>query len=173
LAALVRAGCRVVGQRWTAIRERDGQLEMLHLPGMVERPASPRMRLTGSVDANATWTDLADEHYGCEVERHACEGVFVIQRGRRPSAHLRQLGDDAVSAIRAAWPIQELHPLRRHGQLPAKLAAKCAAYEVALSRDPQDLLGLMTTLPQRGMGIHFGPTVKKLAAVGQRRALAV
>lgn len=153
LTALVRAGYRVIGQRWSALRERDGRIEMLHLPGMVERPISPRMRLPGERDATPTWTDLAHEHCGCELSHGTCDGVFVIARGRRPTAHLRRVGDSALDVIRSGWPIEELHPLRRHGQLPAKLAARCTCYEVALSRDPNDLLGLMAALPERGTGI--------------------
>ncbi len=169
LTALVRAGCRVVGQRWTALRERDGQIEMLHLPGMLERPLSPRMRLATS-DLSPTWIDLAREHCGCEVAQSPCDGVFVIARGRRPTAHLRQLNDEAQSAVRGGWPIEELHPLRRHGQLPAKLAARCACYEVALSRDADDLLRLMSALPPRGTGITL-PKRQPIAI--ERTAMAV
>jgi hypothetical protein len=164
LSALVRAGWRVIGQRWTALRERDGNVEMLHLPGLIERPVSPRMRLTTSAaePSSSAWMDLAHDHCGCELSRGTCDGVFVISRGRRPTAHLRQLHEDALDAIRAGWPIEELHPLRRYGQLPAKLASKCAAYEVALSRDPHDLLALMGALPQRGTGITVTTYVKRL-----------
>jgi hypothetical protein len=172
LSALVRAGCRVVGQRWTALRERDGRIEMLHLPGLVERPASPRTQRESPTSAATTWTDLAHEHYGCEVTQHACDGVFVIQRGRRPNAHLRQLTDDALDVIRAGWPIEELHPLRRHGQLPAKLAGKVPAYEIALSREPNDLLALLSALPQRGMGIHVTTAVKRPPLMLQRTVAA-
>jgi hypothetical protein len=172
LTALVRAGYRVVGQRWTALRERDGRIEMLHLPGMLERPVSPRMRLATS-DLSPTWIDLAREHCGCEVAQGACDGVFVVARGRRPTAHLRQLRDEALDAVRGGWPIEELHPLRRHGQLPAKLAAKCACYEVALSRDPSDLLDLMSALPQRGTGITVTTTIKRPPVSAERRAIAV
>ncbi len=168
LTALVRAGCRVVGQRWTAVRERDGRMEMLHVPGMLERPVSPRMRLATS-DLSPTWIDLAREHCGCEVSRATCDAVFVVARGRRPPGPLRQLTGGALDVVRAGWPIEELHPLRRHGQLPAKLAAKCACYEVALSRDPNDLLGLMDALPQRGTGIT--PAAPKRPPLMLERAL--
>lgn len=170
LSTLVRAGYRVIGQRWTALREREGRVEMLHLPGVVERPVPPQMRLVGARAATATWGDLAHEHCGCEVSAGMCASVFVIARGRRPKAHLRQLGGDALEAIRAGWPIEELHPLRRHGQLPAKLAAKCACYEVGLSRDPNDLLRLMAALPQRGTGITL-PAPKRPPLMLERMAV--
>ena len=172
LMVLVRAGCRVIGQRWTALREQDGKLEMLHLPGLVDRSATPYMRLASpGQDAPTAWCDLAHDHYGCELSRGACDAVFVIARGRRPQARLRALRENAAEAIRAGWPIEELHPLRRHGQLPAKLAAKCAAYEVELSRDPHDLLRLMNALPQRGTGISV--SINRAVVPPARRAVAV
>ncbi|MGB7161107.1 MAG: hypothetical protein WBD40_23810 [Tepidisphaeraceae bacterium] len=180
LSTLVRAGCRVVGQRWTALREWGGHVEMLHLPGVIERPLSPRMRLAGAMTTTApmkttaptdTWVDLAREHCGTELSHAPCTGVFVISPGRRPAAHLRPLGADAVSVLRGGWPIEELHPLRRHGQLPARLASRCACYEAALSRDPHELLGLMNALPQRGTGI--GVTINRDALGKRRTAVAV
>jgi hypothetical protein len=157
LTSLVRAGCRVVGQRWTALREQDGRVEMLHLPGVVDRACSPHVRLMGGASAtpatSSAWMDLSRAHLNCEQRRATCDGVFVVARGRRPAVHLRPLNGDAQGAIRAAWPISELHPLRRHGQLPAKLATKSACYDVALSRDPDDIVGLLGALPARGTGI--------------------
>ena len=162
LGAVVRAGGRGVGQRWTVLRERDGRVEMLHMPGMIERPVSPRMRLAiPSVTHN--WFDLTREHCGAELSAAPCTGVFVIAHGRRPSAQLRELKADALDVLRGGWPIEELHPLRRRGQLSARLATRCACYEVALSRDPHDLLMLMNTLPQRGTGIHLTLPVRSNA----------
>jgi hypothetical protein len=171
LTALVRAGCRVIGQRWTALRERDGTIEMLHLPGLVDRACSPHVRRMTGGPATSAWVDLAHEHLGCEQAHATCDGVFVIARGRHPAAHLRQLHGDALDAVRAGWPIAELHPLRRHGQFPAKLASKCACYEVALSRDPNDLLGLLRALPARGTGIKVTTFVTGNAPVRPTRPL--
>jgi hypothetical protein len=171
LTSLVRAGCRVVGQRWTALREQDGRVEMLHLPGVVDRACSPHVRLMGcAAPANSAWVDLSRQHLTCEQRRATCDGVFVIARGRRPAVHLRPLNGDAQGAISAAWPIAELHPLRRHGQLPAKLAATCACYDVALSRDPDDVVGLLGALPARGTGITLTTYVKGHAGRGPQRA---
>ena len=174
LSALVRAGYRIVGQRWTALREREGRIDMLHMPGLVERPVPPHMRMVGSRDVapmTATWVDLAQEHCGCEASSATCEAVFVVARGRRPSAHVRQLHEDTADALRAGWPIEELHPLRRHGQLPAKLAAKCACYDVGLSRDPSDVLRMMAALPQRATGITVA-VPKRPPLMLQRAAVA-
>jgi len=165
LTSLVRAGCRVVGQRWTALREQDGRVEMLHLPGVIDRALSPHVRLMGGGSGatpatSSAWMDLSRAHLNCEQRRATCDGVFVIARGRRPAVHLRPLNGDSLDAIRAAWPIAELHPMRRHGQLPAKLAATCACYDIALSRDPDDVVGLLGALPARGTGITVTTYVK-------------
>jgi hypothetical protein len=53
---------------------------------------------------------------------------------------------DTVAALRAAWPIIELHPQRRPGPLPARLAKRCACHQVSLSRRPDDLLELISNL---------------------------
>jgi len=181
LASMVRAGCRVVGQRWTALREWGGHVEMLHLPGVIERPVPPRMRLVGGADTPAqagdrpgdNWIDLTREHCGVELSHAPCTGVFVVSPGRRPTAHLRQLhGAETIELLRGGWPIEELHPLRRHGQLPATLAARCACYEVALSREPHDLLALMAALPQRGIGAPRPEVKITIPSVARRTAAA-
>jgi len=112
--------------------------------------------------------DLSRAHLNCEQRRATCDGVFVIARGRRPAVHLRPLNGDSLDAIRAAWPIAELHPMRRHGQLPAKLAATCACYDIALSRDPDDVVGLLGALPARGTGITVTTYVKGNATRGSQ-----
>jgi hypothetical protein len=44
LRAAVVAGARVVGQQWTALREEDGRVSMLRMPGRVETQMPPRLR---------------------------------------------------------------------------------------------------------------------------------
>jgi len=169
LTAMARAGCRIVGQRWTALRDSGARIDMLHVPGMIELPASPRMRQIAG-DLSPTWIDLGREHCGSELSQAPCTGVFVIAPGRRPTAHLRQLGADSLDVLRSGWPVEELHPLRRHGQLSGKLAERCACYEVALSHDPHDLVDLLGALPQRGTGI--GAKSYRPPVMFQRRAVA-
>jgi hypothetical protein len=53
----------------------------------------------------------------------------------------------SVQVLRTAWPIFELHPNRRHGQLPARLAQKVPTYQLHLSREPRDLLKMLAALP--------------------------
>ncbi len=42
LDAMMRASYRVVGQRWTCLREEDGQIAMLHMPAPLQITSQPR-----------------------------------------------------------------------------------------------------------------------------------
>ena len=145
LSLLARAGFRIVGQNWTALREEGGKIAMLHLPGSVER-LTPRP--PGIVSAHETGThrvDLNSEYCGSSCEMAWCDAVIVIAPGRRPLPHLRITQANAVGVLRRSWPIAELHPHRRQGQLPARIAQKCRVFDAQLSRNPQDILSLMET----------------------------
>jgi hypothetical protein len=151
LRALIQAGYEVVGQRWTAVREEGGRIELLRMPGRIEREASPRLRGESSAGAGAgagpRWVDLTDEYPG--VVRHSafCDAVLVVEPGRRPGAHATELsGQRAGDQLRRAWPITELHPFRRQGQLAMKLAAMSGCWQAQLSRRPEDLLVLLDSL---------------------------
>ena len=151
LTALIAAGYRIIGQRWTAVREEDGRLALLHVPGYVERAAAaaaaPRLMLP-SAAADANRVDLCAQHPGSWQNHAFCDAVLIAEPGRRPHAHLRDVRDPAaaVHALRRAWPIVELLPQRRYGQLPLKLAQHCRVGEVQLSRNPKDLLALLQSL---------------------------
>ena len=147
LGALIRGGYRVIGQSWTAIREADGKIELLHMPGHVERPVPPGLRLASGEPA-PTWVDLVGSHVGAERQQGFCEAVFVVEPGRRPLAGVRPVDPvKSLHLLRSSWPIIELHPSRRHGQLPARLAQHCATYQLRLSREPRDLLKMLANLP--------------------------
>ena len=148
LSTLIRGGYRVIGQSWTAVKEFEGRFSMMNFPGYVERPIPPGMRLAGGADAMPTWIDLMHEYYGAEQRHGWCDAVLVIDSGRRPQASVRPLDrGDAVQLLRSAWPIFELHPNRRHGQLPARIGQKVPVYQLTLSREPRDLLRILATLP--------------------------
>lgn len=146
LTTLIRGGYRIIGQSWTAIREHDSRFSMMNFPGYVERPLPPGMRLSGS-DAMPTWIDLMHDFCGAEQKQAWCDAVLVVENGRRPQASARPLDRmTAGQTLRQAWPIFDLHPNRRHGQLPARLAQKVPCYRLTLSREPRDLLGVLGTL---------------------------
>jgi hypothetical protein len=128
LTALLRAGFRLVGQRWSALRDDGGRIQMLHFPGSVERAGQARI-------------DLEGEFPGAAIGQGECNTVVLIEPGRRHSPHLRRIAaPSALPALRRAWPIVELHPNRLNGQMPAKLARRCQVYSARLTERPQDLL---------------------------------
>ena len=146
LRALVNAGYNIVGQRWTAVREDGGRIELLQMPGQIEREASPRLR-DASMGPASRWVDLTSEYCGV-VQPHAfCDAVLVVEPSRRPTAHVNEVAAQrATDTIRRAWPITELHPFRRHGQLPMKLSQACRSWQLQLSRRPDDLLVLIDSI---------------------------
>lgn len=145
MVALVHAGFRVIGQAWTAVREEQGKIELLHMPGHVQRPVSPRFR--GGCDQTPLWVDLAQEHDGIEQRYGFCSAVLVVEPGRRAKGYFSRLNSARAAALlKSSWPIAELHPQRRHGQLATRLSQRCECYEVALSRSVEEFVASMTEL---------------------------
>jgi hypothetical protein len=159
LVALVRAGYKVIGQRWTAVREEDGRLALLHLPGAVERSSVPRLRSPsgggggggvgpdGAGGREGEWIDLSHEYLGSWQNHAFCDAVLVAEGGRRAAPAVRDLDPaDALGVLRRAWPVAELHSQRRHAQLPARIAHAARVCELRLSCRPTDLLSLLDDL---------------------------
>jgi hypothetical protein len=143
LVSLIDAGFRVIGQSWTAVREEKDKIELLHMPGHVHRPVAPRLRAGG--DQTPQWVDLMQEFAGAEQRYGFCDAVIVVEPGRRPSAHCNVMDPARSTAVlKSAWPIAELHPQRRPGQLATRLAQRCVCLEVGLSRDPNQFLETLT-----------------------------
>ena len=68
MTRLIRAGWRVIGQRWTALRERDGTIEILQMPGPIEKAKSLATRRRGTGSA-IKWTDLSQEFRGADERK--------------------------------------------------------------------------------------------------------
>ncbi len=147
LSALIHAGFKVIGQRWTALREEDGRVSMLHVPGLVERGGPPRVRSGATATDGADWLDLTRDHPGVTQNHAFCDSVVLIEPGRRPIAWTRPVGEgNAFAALRRAWPILELHPQRRHGRIIPQLAAQTRVSEMRLSRNAEDILARLDSL---------------------------
>jgi hypothetical protein len=143
LTALARSGYKIIGQRWTAVREEEGRLALLHLPGVVERGLTPRLR-GAAPESGAQWADLNGQFLGSAQNHAFCDAVLVADAARRAQTALKELEhSDALHLLRQAWPIVELHPHRRHSPLPLKLSQQCRCAEVQLSRGPSELLQLL------------------------------
>jgi hypothetical protein len=177
LRAMVRAGFKIIGQRWTALREDDGRLEMLAVPGQMERAAMPQAH-DDDGQAASPWVDLTSEHLGCAQNHAFCQSVIITEAGRRSRGSLNQLPQGrAADAIRAAWPITELQPHRRTGTLQAKLAHDCHCCSVQLSRCTGDLMVLLDSLqesaPPVGLNHALRLTLDEVATRAQKAVAAV
>jgi hypothetical protein len=140
LAALVQGGFRVIGQRWTCLRIEGDAIEMLHMAGQVP---SHVPRLTNRADQN--WVNLEGLNGGSMVASAECNMVLMVEAARRPVAHAKSVPKQlALNHLRRSWPMVELHGGRR--QMPMKLASQCRCISVQLSRRPQDLLVLLSSL---------------------------
>ncbi len=154
LTQLVRAGYRVIGQNWTALQEHSGGVELLHMPGQVDR--SPA-RMPGMRIAPIQRVDLRGEFIGCGASRAHCNAVMLIASSRRPISGLRHVvATNAPGALRRAWPIAELHPHRRQGRLLTKLSQQTPLFELQLTRNPRDIFDLLDRARTHAMN---GPTI--------------
>jgi hypothetical protein len=149
LAAMLANGYRIVGQRWTAVREEEGRLALLHMPGVVQQKYSNLPK-----KATGDWVDLTAVYPGASLQRAYCDAVAVVDAGRRPKPKVRTWSaEDASTVLRLSWPIPDLNQNRRQGQLAGRVAQICPCYQFQLSRDPKDLLFLVDSirspLPER------------------------
>jgi hypothetical protein len=160
LAALADAGVRIIGQRWTALREEDGRLSLLHMPGMTEH--TPRARRLGIVNDTAIprWVDLTSQRPECYQHHAFCDGVLMIEPARRPRSQVIEASSiNAIHALKRNWPIVELNPGRRQGQFVSRLAQSCRCYEIQLSREPGDLARIVRSI----QGLEFTPWMQSPA----------
>jgi hypothetical protein len=145
LMRLARAGYRLVAQQWTALREEDRRISMLHVPGAVERGTVPRPSHGGP--GGSRWVDLSSEFLGSTRNHSFCDLVLIAEPGRRPLARADELSvAEAIPALRRAWPIIDLHPPRRWSALADRIARLCRCAKVQLSHDPADLLTVLDSL---------------------------
>ncbi len=152
LHAMARSGWRIIGQRWVALREEEGRIGMLQMPGLLE--SEPDSSRNAPFRRQTPYVDLLATHLGAGQHHAFCDAVILAIPGRRrPAAIHRLQGDEALGELRRRWPIAELHPVRAHG-MAHRLAELCAVYALHLGREPQasvDLLGKLR------YGLDAGP----------------
>jgi len=147
LSLLMRNGYRIIGQRWTILREEDGRIAMLNMPGVVDYMAVPSRALGRQADRSNDLLDLTLEFPGSSLNHAFCDSVIIVEPGRRTRAKLRPLsGTATMLRLRRSWPIVDLQPTRQANQLPPKLARLCQCAELQLCRDPSELLPLLDKL---------------------------
>ena len=135
----------MIGQSWTAVRIESQRVELLLVPGLVQRCASVRHGAPGL--ASGEWIDLTREHEHAEQRYAFCDGVIVVEPVRRPAASLVEIdAAQALHELRGAWPIEELHPSRRPSLLCKQLTQRCACFKAELSRDPNQFARLVANV---------------------------
>lgn len=149
LAELLKAGYRLIGQRWTALRcPTQGPVELLHLPGAVEEPAAPARRAKVA-PAAGQWVDLNAVFPGARQGHAFCDVVLLIEPARRGGAGVSELARaEAASMLQQGWPIVELHPTRRSSLLPQRLGQECRCFRVRLTGGGGELPELMESIRQ-------------------------
>jgi hypothetical protein len=148
LAMLMAGGFRLVGQRWTILREQQENIELLHVPGAVERLAAAPF---GQVDCE--WEDLSTHRADSEQRQAMCSAGMIVEAARRPRAHLDLLeAEDAAESLRRVWPIPELHLHRRHAHFAVQVSQLCPCFRLQLSREPRDILMLLNSLQTAAAG---------------------
>lgn len=157
MTRLIKAGWRIIGQRWTALRERDGTVEMLHMPLPIEKAKSLALRRRGTGSA-IKWADLSQEFGDCAERSALCHAVVMVESGRRSSPRFIDLSlPQAQEALRHQWPIADVHAAPRCGMLANRLAQLCRCAQVQLSHDPAELVLMLETA--RASEPHAAPRV--------------
>ncbi len=141
IARLLRAGYRIIGQRWSILEPRGGRTILKHLPGCVES-AQSRGR---SIGRRPIWTDLTADNPWASSDAAWCDAVLAISPGRRVRARGRVVpAIDAPAALRRTWPSPELPASRPRLNHPAAaLARDCLCLSLELSRSEDDFLDLV------------------------------
>jgi hypothetical protein len=147
ISRLIRAGYRVIGQRWTALMRPHGKIVMRRMPGVVEAMEAGNKR----IGRRTAWIDLLAANPWQTAELSSCDAVIVIESGRRVKSHGRVVSvSESRRLLRRYWPMAEL-PLNRSRaqQTTAALASQCLCLSLQLSRNTDEFLQLMEFARQR------------------------
>jgi hypothetical protein len=141
LSRIIRAGYRVIGQRWTALISQDGRIVLRSVPGLVEASVS-RGPFVGR---RPIWSNLFADNPWASAGLAWCDAVLTIMPGRRSKTVGRVLGSgESQTVLRRAWPIADL-PINRPRLLhpAATLARECFCLSIQLSRREDEFLDLI------------------------------
>lgn len=141
ISRIIRAGYRVIGQRWTALVRQNGRIVLRRIPGLVQSPASSGR----SIGRRPVWTDLTSDNPWASADLAWCDAVLTIAPGRRSKTIGRVIpAAECQTALRRAWPIPDL-PISRPRLLhpAAVLARECHCLNLQLSRHEDEFLDLI------------------------------
>jgi hypothetical protein len=175
LSTMMRAGYRLVGERWTALREEDGRVAMLHMPAGTSREGSAldvgcsMLSVERSLEVSSGTSNVQRDRYLMPepyVNHAFCDAVVLVSAVRRTRPRLVELPRaEATSVLRRAWPMPELHPQRRHSPMARLLARRCVVAEARLTQQRHDILWLLESLQS---GVDAWPLEGQEAGVVRR-----
>lgn len=147
IARVIRAGYRVIGQRWTALAYTNGRIVLRRIPGLVESAASRGY----SISRRPIWTDLTADNPWASADVAWCDTVLVIAPGRRSKTRGRIVpAGESHAALRRAWPIVDLPVNRARLRHPAAaLSRDCLCMNLQLSRHEDEFLDLVELARRR------------------------
>lgn len=171
----IRAGFKLVGQRWTILRETAGKpatsprlaepsFELRQMPGWTDLPQAVSWPRGGMRRSQEHVVDLAALNCGANRARADCNVILVIQSARRPNRRVEPVTRhaDASQLLRTAWPLDDIHPALTKS-LISRLSRECPVFQLTLSRDPHDLarsLGeVIPTILRQGVTVTLKPTL--------------
>lgn len=164
ISRAIRAGYRVIGQRWTVLLRKSDRIVLKHFPGMMES------RIAGgkSIGRRAEWVDVTANNPWAAAETAWCDAVVAIAAGRRSRSSGRIVAKhEAQALLRHAWPISALSadraPLRHSASI---LAGRCICMAAQLSRHDEQFVDLLEMLRKRS---DSKPQVSIYSALRQGR----
>jgi hypothetical protein len=147
ISRAVRAGYRVIGQRWVALVRRTDRVVLRHLPGAMEAPAGGGK----SIGRRLQWIDITANNPWATAQTAWCDAVAVISPGRCSRSRARiLLPAEVQSHIRHAWPVSTLgfdKPSLRH--TASILSRRCLCVSMQLSRHEDEFLNLIESMRKR------------------------
>ena len=164
IVCIVRAGYRVIGQRWTAVVRHNGSTILRRVGGPMESSAP-----------HAAWIDLtADNPWAC-AELARCDAVLAIAPGRRTTSQGRVLpAAESQAFLRHAWPIRQPPPDRPSLHHPAAtLADQCICLRLQLSRHEDEFLQLIEFARKRSAArvqVFVNPALRRSMATMRPKA---
>ncbi len=170
IARLVRAGYRVIGQRWTALVRQHNRIVLRRMPGVVESLETAHK----SIGRETAWIDLTAKNPWQTAELSSCDAVIVVASGRRCKSQGRVIEtSESRALLRRYWPMTEL-PLNRSRvqQTITTLSSQCLCLSLQLSSRPDEFLQLVEFARQRtatkvqvaitgALRRHFVPITRK------------
>ena len=147
ISRAIRAGYRVIGQRWTALLRKSDRIVLRHVPGVMELPRGSGKWIGKSIE----WKDVTGDNPRAAAETAWCDAVVTVGAGRRSRSCGRIVpAHEARGLLRRARTISPL-PLDWAclQQCAPALAQRCMCMHVELSRHEEEFLQLLEILRKR------------------------